>query len=65
MADRMLSTTEVQEATGLSRTTLWRMEREGKFPKRRKLVGHRVGWLESEVEVWIADRPVVADEGAA
>jgi prophage regulatory protein len=65
MADRIMSTSEVQRATGLGRTTIWRMEREGEFPARRQLIGHRVGWLESEVSGWIQDRPVVVGEDAS
>jgi len=60
MADRLLSQAEVQERTGTSRTTIWRLERAGEFPRRRQIVGHRVGWLESEVNEWLASRPVVA-----
>lgn len=58
MTDRMMSTAEVMEATGLGRSTLWRMERDGEFPRRRQLVGHRVGWLGSEVDEWLQSRPV-------
>lgn len=61
MADRIMNTPEVVEATGVSRTTLWRLEREGKFPRRRQLIGHRVGWLASEVDAWIQERPVASE----
>jgi len=27
--------------TGLGRTTIWQLEREGRFPRRRKLAGSR------------------------
>lgn len=42
--------------TGLGYTTIFKLEREGKFPARRKLSPGRVGWLKSEVEVWLANR---------
>jgi len=35
------------------------MENEGKFPKRRQLGANSVGWIESEVQEWIAERPQV------
>ena len=41
------------------RTTLWRWEKNGQFPRRRKLGGRSVGWLVSEVAEWIASRPQV------
>ncbi len=37
-------------------STVWRWERDGLFPKRIKLGPHAVGWLESEVDAWIAKR---------
>ena len=40
----------------LSRTTLWRLERDGVFPRRLQLSPGRVGWLESEIDRYIADR---------
>jgi|APSaa5957512535_1039671.scaffolds.fasta_scaffold216474_1 prophage regulatory protein len=54
---KVLSSFEVVKMTGLSRVTLWRYEREEKFPKRVNLSDHRVGWVESEVEEWIENRP--------
>lgn len=54
---RIMRQDEVEQATGLSRTTIWRMERRGDFPPRRKLSGNAVGWLASEVEDWIESRP--------
>jgi prophage regulatory protein len=41
------------------RTTLWRWEKNGQFPPRRKLGGRCVAWLKSEVLEWIASRPQV------
>jgi prophage regulatory protein len=54
--DRIIREPEVHDLTGLSRTTRWRMEREGEFPLRRKLSGNSVGWLQSEIREWIASR---------
>jgi len=41
---------------GVSASTVWRMERAGTFPKRRKLSPGAVGWLESEVDEWLESR---------
>ena len=51
---RVLSLKTVLARVPLSRTTLWRMEREGLFPQRIKLSENRVGWLEGDIEAWIA-----------
>lgn len=45
--------------TGLSRTTIWRLEREGNFPARIRLGYAGVGWRRSEIETWLATRPEV------
>jgi predicted DNA-binding transcriptional regulator AlpA len=34
-------------------TTVWRLERDGKFPKRRKIGPGCVGYLLSELEEWL------------
>ena len=43
---------ELSAFTGLSYTTIFRLERLGKFPKRRRLSQTAVGWLRTEVEAW-------------
>lgn len=57
-AERYLRWDDVTERVGLSRVTIWRLERRGEFPKRRQLGSASVGWLESEVEDWLRRRPV-------
>ena len=53
---RVLRVDEVRKRTGLSRTTLWRLERRGAFPAHRQLSPGAVGWIEAEVEAWILGR---------
>jgi len=53
----ILRTNAVVKATGLSRTTLWRLERRGDFPKRIRLGPNSRGWLQSEIQEWIESRP--------
>lgn len=55
----------VQQASGLSRTTAWRLEKDGKFPPRRQLSANAVGWLKSEVEAWILSRTQARSDSAA
>ena len=55
-SDRMLRSREVQQRTGLSRTTIWRLEREGSFPKRVQISRNVVAWRESDVAAWIAQK---------
>lgn len=46
---------EVIKLVGLSRTSLWRRERLGTFPRRVKLGagGRASGWLRSDLEAWL------------
>tara|TARA_B110000977_G_scaffold129074_1_gene164645 strand:- start:2 stop:439 length:438 start_codon:yes stop_codon:yes gene_type:complete len=57
--DRILRAKEVKEITGLSRTTLWRLENKGDFPRRVSLGVGSVGWRYSEVKDWLTNRQVV------
>jgi prophage regulatory protein len=50
---RILKANEVVKVIGLSKVTIWRMERSGTFPKRINLSDRRVGWIESEILEWL------------
>ena len=67
--DRFLGETEVARITDLSRTTRWRLERKGRFPKKRHISANRIGWLQSEILEWIESRtntaPIEPESGAA
>ena len=52
----ILRVDQVMARSGLSRTSLWRLERRGAFPARRQLSPGAVGWIEAEVEAWILGR---------
>ncbi|MFC1719922.1 helix-turn-helix transcriptional regulator [Pseudomonadota bacterium] len=54
--DRFLRRDEVEKITSMSDPTMWREERAGRFPKRRKLTSRTVGWLESEIAEWMSSR---------
>ena len=53
----ILRTADVVHRTGLSRTTLWRLERKGDFPARVHLGLNSVGWRVEEIDTWIDRRP--------
>ena len=54
--DRLISSATVVRLTGLSRMSVWRLEKAGKFPRRVKIGERRVAWLLSEVLAWMAER---------
>jgi prophage regulatory protein len=45
--------------TGLRRSTIYRMQASGQFPQRVKIGARAVGWIEREVQEWLATRAVV------
>lgn len=49
---------EIESDTGLSDTTIWRMERADPplFPKRIKLGVKKIAWVRAEYETWKAQR---------
>ena len=49
---------KIHELTGISRTTIWRLETAGKFPRRRRLTGNAVAWIEDEIMEWLDSREV-------
>ena len=50
---RILKLPTVRQLTGLSTSSIWRYEQNGKFPGRRKIGDRAIGWLESEIIEWI------------
>lgn len=53
----LLDFSEVRRRTGLGRTTVWRMEREGRFPKRLVIGPTAVRWREDEIIAWMESLP--------
>ena len=56
LPDRFLRDREVEHIVGLSRTTIWRLERQGLFPKKVKLSPNRRGRSERQVRRWMRER---------
>jgi len=56
MNNRLLRLPEVLARTGLSRSTLYRLEADGQFPRRVKLGKRSVAFRESQLLEWIESR---------
>ena len=52
---QLLSREEVLKRTSLSRTTLFRKERSGEFPRAVRISENRVAYYEGAVDQWIND----------
>ena len=54
--DRLIKLDEVKLIVGLGKTMIYRLEREGNFPKRYKPGGWSTRWSEREVCAWRAEQ---------
>jgi prophage regulatory protein len=53
---QILRLEQVCRRTGLSRSLVYQLEAENQFPKRVRLTERAVGWIEGEVQGWLAER---------
>lgn len=56
MAVQIKKILDVENTTGLSRSSIYRMGKIGKFPKPIKLGERSSGWIGSEIDQWIDER---------
>ena len=63
---RILRFPELRSLKGIdySRVHIDRLEKAGKFPKRLHLGENSVGWLEDEIDAWIAGKAAARDAEA-
>ena len=53
---RVLRIRTVCDRTGLSRSSIYAYEKEGKFPKKIRLSARATGWVEEDVDAWLEAR---------
>jgi prophage regulatory protein len=53
---RMLRLSQVVERTGLGKTTLYELQKDGRFPRSVHMTAHSVRWIEAEVETWLVQQ---------
>ena len=63
MAIKILRLPSIIELTGLSRSTIYLRISKGEFPAPVSLGGRAVGWVEEDVNIWLAEK-VEASRGA-
>ena len=54
--DAILRIAAVADRIGLARPTIYRMVKDGEFPRPIKITTRAVGWRESDLSAWIASR---------
>jgi prophage regulatory protein len=58
MSTRILRMRDVIQRVSLSRSTIYVLMANNDFPKPIKLGSQSIGWRDSDLEEWIANRPV-------
>jgi prophage regulatory protein len=56
MANMILRLPAVKTRTGLSRSTIYLRIAEGRFPKPVSLGVRAIGWLDNEIDAWVANQ---------
>jgi len=56
---------DVTRLTGLSRSSVYRLESLGQFPARVKLSESASGWRAEQVQEWISSRPLANEKAVA
>jgi len=59
---RYLRLPDVKAETGLGKTSIYNLIREGEFPKPVKISSRAVAWREGAIEAWKADRQALSDQ---
>lgn len=65
--NKLLRIKKVQEITGLSKSYIYQLVKQGVFPRSILLIegGSAVAWLESEIFSWVNSRIAARDEEVA
>ena len=57
MHNRLLRRRQVEEITGLSRSSIYRLMKSGEFPQRVKVGRNGSRWRDSAITAWVESRP--------
>lgn len=54
--ERLLRLADVEAATGCKKSTIYKLMKDGKFPRCVGVTGRMVAWPESAVQQWVQER---------
>ena len=49
----------VEDRTGIKKSSIYALEKEGCFPSRVRLTARSVGWHEEQIDRWVAERVTI------
>lgn len=52
MTEKFLRRSQIEDITGLARSTIYEHMKAGKFPKPVKIGDRAVAWLQSDIQAW-------------
>lgn len=61
MKDEVVTAQEIMTALGISRTTLWRWEQDGRLPKRMGMNEAKVLWSRKQIKEWLKTMKMSTD----
>ena len=64
-SDALIALPEVKRLTSLSKPTIYKFVRLGRFPRQVRVSDNRVAWRRGDVLAWIQGRPIVEGREAA
>lgn len=62
--DRLVRLPEVRFLTGLGKSSIYEGVKAGTFPQAVRVTDYAVAWRKSEIDGWIASRPLVTEPPA-
>ena len=62
MSDRLLRRRQVEEITGMSCSTIYRLMQDGAFPRPVRVGPAAVRWRQSDLTGWLESRPIARSE---
>ena len=58
--DRLLTSKQLTDETGISRSTIYRLLQNGAFPEPIYIGPRGVRWLESDIKAWLVERKTLS-----
>ena len=62
--DRLLTSKQLTDETGISRSTIYRLLQNGAFPKPIHIGPRGVRWLELDIKAWLVERKALSSNVA-
>lgn len=53
---KIIRPTQLAKLLGVSKTTLWRLEKSSELPERYSISERIVGWKESDIKEWLESK---------